>query len=147
MRKRKSLGVPVQVYNIGAAAGTAADFNRDELWKRMDSQMGQKAVRTPVFLVNESQMDALYPPQYRKALSPEIVRELFETEASRSESFREGRRDIDSDAFFDKLKRFEERGWELYHEVVAQGLYLRMKAVDSRLRARASARCKHGAHP
>lgn len=44
MRKRKSLGVPVQVYNLGSTAGEAKDFEREELWKRMDAQMGQKAV-------------------------------------------------------------------------------------------------------
>jgi len=50
MRKRKTVGVPVQVYNLGSPAGAQMDFERDELWSRMDAEMGKKAVSLPVFL-------------------------------------------------------------------------------------------------
>jgi hypothetical protein len=44
MRKRKSsLGVPVKVYNLGSPAGTQMDFDRSELWNRMDTEMGRKS--------------------------------------------------------------------------------------------------------
>jgi hypothetical protein len=71
MRKRKTVGVPVQVYNLGSPAGAQMDFERDELWSRMDAEMGKKAVSLPVFLVNPNQMDMLYPREYRRALDPE----------------------------------------------------------------------------
>jgi len=53
------------------------DFSREELWSRMDAPMGAKAVSIPVFLVNEAQMDKIYPPERCRALDPERVRALM----------------------------------------------------------------------
>jgi len=55
---------------FGSPAGTQMDFDRNELWNRMDTEMGRKAISIPVFLVNEEQMDILYPPEFRRALDP-----------------------------------------------------------------------------
>jgi hypothetical protein len=89
MRKRKTVGVPVQVYNLGSPAGAQMDFERDELWSRMDAEMGKKAVSLPVFLVNPNQMDMLYPREYRRALDPEQIRKLLQEEALREAQKRE----------------------------------------------------------
>lgn len=132
MRKRKTVGVPVQVYNLGSPAGAQMDFKRDELWSRMDAEMGKKAVSLPVFLVNPNQMDMLYPPEYRRALDPERIRELLQEEALREAQKREReserRREPQEEErdFFDRLKRDEEEEWLKYSLVVAVGLYLRM---------------------
>ncbi len=138
MRKRQSLGAPVQVYNLGSPAGTQMDFTRDELWSRMDidTEMGRKAVQTPVFLVNTDQMDRLYPPNYCRALDPERVRRLLREEDDRRArwEWRESREEEPD--FFDRLERGEEefRDWNRYKIVVAVGLYLRMQNFDNRLR-------------
>ena len=134
MRKRKTTGVPVQVYNLGSPAGAQMDFERDELWSRMDAEMGKKAVSLPVFLVNPNQMDMLYPPEYRRALDPERVRPLLEEEAQREARKRERERNPErrrepreeEPDFFDLFKRYEEEGWLKYSGVVAVGLYLRI---------------------
>jgi len=118
MRKRKSsLGVPVKVYNLGSPAGTQMDFDRSKLWNRMDTEMGQKAVSIPVFLVNEEQMDTLRPPEFCKALDPECVRGLLQE--------RRGVRE--TDFLFERLRRCEEEGWAKYKKVVAVGLYLNLE--------------------
>lgn len=132
MRKRKTVGVPVQVYNLGSPAGAQMDFERDELWSRMDAEMGKKAVSLPVFLVNPNQMDMLYPPEYRRALDPERIRELLQEEALREaqkrerESERRREPQEGEQDFFDRLKPYEEEGWLEYSRAVAVGLYLRM---------------------
>jgi len=118
MRKRKSLGVPVKVYNLGSPAGTQMDFGRRELWNRMDAEMGRKAISIPVFLVNEKQIDTLYPPRSRRALDPECVRELLQ----------EISKEREIDFIFERLKRCEEKGWEKYEKVVAVGLYINPKS-------------------
>jgi hypothetical protein len=134
MRKRKTVGVPVQVYNLGSPAGAQMDFERDELWSRMDAEMGKKAVSLPVFLVNPNQMDMLYPREYRRALDPERIRPLLQEEVEREarERDREGELETRREPqegeqdLFDRLKRYEEEGWLKYSRVVAVGLYLRM---------------------
>jgi len=140
MRKRKTVGVPVQVYNLGSPAGTQMNFERDELWSRMDAEMGKKAVSLPVFLVNPNQMDMLYPREYRRALDPERIRPLLQEEVEREARERErnperrrepqeGEQDL-----FDRLKRYEEEGWLKYSRAVAVGLYLRMGRHNQQFR-------------
>jgi len=132
MRKRKSsLGVPVKVYNLGSPAGTQMDFDRSELWNRMDTEMGRKAVSIPVFLVNEEQMDTLRPPEFCKALDPECVRGLLQ---ERRRLLQERRRLLqersevrEPDFLFERLRRCEEEGWAKYKKVVAVGLYLNLE--------------------
>jgi hypothetical protein len=145
MRKRKTVGVPVQVYNLGSPAGAQMDFERDELWSRMDAEMGKKAVSLPVFLVNPDQMDMLYPPEYRRALDPEQIRKLLQEEALREAQKREReqetgewreRREEEPD-FFDRLQRSEEDqiGWSKYSEVILVGLYLHLERCDQNFRS------------
>ena len=145
MRKRKTVGVPVQVYNLGSPAGAQMDFERDELWSRMDAEMGKKAVSLPVFLVNPNQMDMLYPREYRRALDPEQIRKLLQEEALREARKREReqetgewreRREEEPD-FFDRLQRSEEDqiGWSKYSEVILVGLYLHLERCDQNFRS------------
>jgi hypothetical protein len=145
MRKRKTTGVPVQVYNLGSPAGAQMDFERDELWSRMDAEMGKKAVSLPVFLVNPNQMDMLYPREYRRALDPEQIRKLLQEEALREAQKREReqetgewreRREEEPD-FFDRLQRSEAdaRGWTKYSKVVTVGLYLHLERCDQNFRS------------
>jgi hypothetical protein len=145
MRKRKTVGVPVQVYNLGSPAGAQMDFERDELWSRMDAEMGKKAVSLPVFLVNPNQMDMLYPREYRRALDPERIRPLLQEEVEREAREREReqetgewreRREEEPD-FFDRLQRSEEDqiGWSKYSEVILVGLYLHLERCDQNFRS------------
>lgn len=144
MRKRKTVGVPVQVYNLGSPAGAQMDFERDELWSRMDAEMGKKAVSLPVFLVNPNQMDMLYPREYRRALDPERIRTLLQEEVEREarEQDREGeletRREPQEEEpdFFDRLQRSEvdRIGWSKYSEVILVGLYLHLERCDQSFR-------------
>jgi hypothetical protein len=138
MRKRKTVGVPVQVYNLGSPAGAQMDFERDELWSRMDAEMGKKAVSLPVFLVNPNQMDMLYPREYRRALDPEQIRKLLQEEALREarERDREGELEEEEPDFFDRLQRSEAdaRGWTKYSKVVTVGLYFRLQQYNQQFR-------------
>ena len=155
MRKRKTVGVPVQVYNLGSPAGAQMDFERNELWSRMDAEMGKKAVSLPVFLVNPNQMDMLYPREYRRALDPEQIRKLLQEEARREAQKRDReqetgewreRREEEPDFFerreeepdfFDRLQRSEEDqiGWSKYSEVILVGLYLHLERCDQNFRS------------
>jgi hypothetical protein len=145
MRKRKTVGVPVQVYNLGSPAGAQMDFERDELWSRMDAEMGKKAVSLPVFLVNPNQMDMLYPPEYRRALDPKRIRPLLQEEVEREAREREWeqetgewreRREEEPD-FFDRLQWSEKDqiGWSKYSEVILVGLYLHLERCDQNFRS------------
>jgi hypothetical protein len=139
MRKRKTVGVPVQVYNLGSPAGAQMDFERDELWSRMDAEMGKKAVSLPVFLVNPNQMDMLYPREYRRALDPEQIRKLLQEEALREarNRYREREPEEEEPDFFDRLQRSEEDqiGWSKYSEVILVGLYLHLERCDQNFRS------------
>jgi hypothetical protein len=138
MRKRKTTGVPVQVYNLGSPAGAQMDFERDELWSRMDAEMGKKAVSLPVFLVNPNQMDMLYPPEYRRALDPERIRPLLQEEVEREarNRYREREPEEEEPDFFDRLQRSEAdaRGWTKYSKVVTVGLYFRLQQYNQQFR-------------
>jgi len=114
-RKKKLAQLPAQIYNLGSAAGEMLDFSREELWSRMDAPMGAKAVSIPVFLVNEAQMDKIYPPERCRALDPERVR-AWAREWRRGER-REGE---------DPLRGLEEdmETWWRYKKVVAVGVYI-----------------------
>jgi hypothetical protein len=165
MRKRKTVGVPVQVYNLGSPAGAQMDFERDELWSRMDAEMGKKAVSLPVFLVNPNQMDMLYPREYRRALDPEQIRKLLQEEALREAQKREREQETgewherraeepdffeqreeepdffeqreEEPDFFDRLQRSEEDqiGWSKYSEVILVGLYLHLERCNQNFRS------------
>lgn len=117
-RSKKIAAAVADIYNLGSPIGTQLDFNRDELWTRMDTTMGAKAVSIPVFLVNERQMDKLYPPQRRRVLDPKIVRE----KVKRRRLMRREREEETSSL----LKELEEylRELEQYIITVTCGLYM-----------------------
>lgn len=126
------------IYNLGSCAARCLDFSRGELWARMSTPLRHKAVQIPVFLVNEAQMDILYPPERRKAIDPE-----------RANDWREKRRNLDNPATLQDLsdwreeRRYsdniatlqdldppspEDKGpnplWSRYERIVAMGLYV-----------------------
>lgn len=111
--------LPVWIVDMGSPASQHLDFSREELWARMDSPMGRKAVELPVYLVNPRQMDLLYPPERLKFLDPEMVRNWVRWQVER-------RRETGEEE--DPLKGLEEvdgERYEKYREVVAVGLYLK----------------------
>lgn len=73
MARKERREVPVKVVNLGSREAGHLDFSREKLWRRMDGALGQKAVSTPVYLVNRKQMDYLYPPKRLLFLAPEQV--------------------------------------------------------------------------
>ncbi|MEN3045252.1 MAG: hypothetical protein ABDH37_08605 [Candidatus Hydrothermales bacterium] len=113
--KKGGKKLPIKVYNLGSAAGKCLDFTREKIYLRMDASMGVKAVSIPVFLVNEAQMDEIYPPERRRALDPERVHEWVWRQKERK-----------MDEYEDPLRRLEddEKSWERYIVIVATGLYL-----------------------
>jgi len=114
-RREKTLAnLPAQIYNLGSPAGENLDFSRAKLWERMDAPMGAKAVSVPVFLVNEAQMDYIYPPERRRALSPERVRDWLRREKER--------REIKDP--FEWLREWELGDWYRYRVIVAVGVYI-----------------------
>ncbi len=113
-RKKKLDQLPAQIYNLGSTAGEMLDFFREELWSRMDAPMGAKAVSIPVFLVNEAQMDKIYPPERCRALDPERVRALM----------REWEEMGGWEDLFEQLEKNTEETWWRYKEVVAVGVYI-----------------------
>jgi len=113
-RKKQLAQLPIQIYNLGSAAGSTLSFSREELWARMDASMGAKAVSTPVFLVNEAQMDKIYPPKRRRALDPKKVRARIRDWGGK------GIREIED--LFKELDNVND--WEQYEEIVAVGVYV-----------------------
>jgi len=101
--------------NLGSPAGKNLDFSRVELWERMDTLMRAKAVSVPVFLVNEAQMDYIYPPERCRALSPERIRDWLRKEKEKKEEIKD---------FFQWLKECEKIDWERYHIIVKVGVYI-----------------------
>jgi len=78
----------------------------------MSSAMGQKAVRIPVFLLNEEQMDILYPPRYKRAFNPEELKRLLK----------------DRDFDIDRIDRYD---WNTYAKIVTVGLYISSPSLPS----------------
>jgi hypothetical protein len=119
--------VPVEVINLGSRWAGQLDFSREKLWQRMDGPLGQKAVSTPVYLVNRSQMDYLYPPRRLFFLAPEQVRAWVRAKRERSDEDRPPLLGLDSVPL------------DAYREVVAVGLYVSNvdHALQKPLQARA----------
>lgn len=113
--------LPINIYNLGSKAGSMLNFFRKELWERMNAPMGAKAVSIPVFLVNEAQMDTIYPPERRRALDPKKVRARL-NEWREDERIKDEEKDKD---LFKELEKTEEETWQHYKEVVAVGVYIK----------------------
>jgi len=96
------------------------------LWGRMDTPMRAKAFSVPVFLVNEAQMDYIYPPERRRALSPERIRDWLRKEKEKKE-------EIEEKDFFQWLKEWEETDWEHYRTIVAVGVYVSDLKFDKQI--------------
>lgn len=110
--------VPISVWNLGSSTKRFKTKFADELlWKRMDRTIAYTAKKLPVFLVNPSQMDYLYPPKRRRAMDPKAIRKCLE----RSKDL-------------EWLDCIEDLGWEKYREIVAVGLYLKLGAYDAQER-------------
>ncbi len=75
--------------------------------------MGQKAVIIPVFILNEEQMDILYPPRYRRAFNPRKLKNLLKDD-----------KDFDID-------RIDPDAWSDYAKFVAVGLYVSSPSLPS----------------
>lgn len=109
----------VKVYNLGSPNGSLLNFNRKELWARMDAVMSKKALSIPIFLVNENQMDKLYPPEKRHALDPEKVRGWVKERKRMREE-----REWDLENPLEGIDRGNEETWERYKKFIAVGLYM-----------------------
>lgn len=114
--------VPINVWNLGSPAGVVLNFARKSLWARMTPAIARTAAGLPVFLVNEAQMDYLYPPERRRAIDPECLRDKLKS--------------LDPHEDQDPLEELEEcrNSWDRYSVVVAAGLYIRLKGYNSKKR-------------
>lgn len=108
--------VPINVWNLGSSQGGKLNFAQQTLWSRMRIEIAKTAAKIPVYLVNEQQMDYLYPPELRKALDPECLIRIFDESP-----------DIEENP--DKLDMLEDicNSWDKYCVVVAVGLYLKLR--------------------
>ncbi|WP_024119822.1 hypothetical protein [Thermus thermophilus] len=120
--------IPITVHNLGSPAGKALDFVREGLYARMDAPMMALAVRIPVYLVNEAQMDRLYPPERRRFFPEEPLRRRL-----RELRERDPWDDEDPFAPLEDLDRWGEdlRNWNRVKDVVAVGLYVRGSAMGA----------------
>lgn len=122
--------IPIAVHNLGSPEGEGLDFAREELYRRMDAPMMNLAVRIPVYLVNEAQMDRLYPPERRRFFPEEPLRRRL-----RELREREPLDDEDPFAPLEDLDRWGEDLWHRVKDVVAVGLYVRGSAMGAQGRA------------
>ncbi|SDF05048.1 hypothetical protein SAMN04488243_12218 [Thermus arciformis] len=124
--------IPITVHNLGSPEGKKLDFAREELYRRMDAPMMNLAIRIPVYLVNEAQMDLLYPPERRRFFPEEPLRRRL-----RELREREPRDDEDPFAPLEDLDRWGEDlwNWNRVKDVVAVGLYLSGSAMGARGKA------------
>ena len=74
-RRMKMESVPVRIHDLGSLEGCCLDFGREELWERLDAPLAALAVRLPVYLVSEVQMDCLYPPKRHRFFLEDRLRE------------------------------------------------------------------------
>lgn len=132
--------LPATIYNLGSCAARHLDFTREELWARMSTPLRHKAVQIPVFLVNEAQMDILYPPERQKVIDPENAKD-----------WREKRRNPDNPATWQDLDPSSSNGkgpspsWSRYKRIVAMGLYVCNPEASSEVIE--EAKCKDGPPP
>jgi len=87
------------------------NYNEDKIIA-LSGILSEKMKKVPVYLVNEQTMDKLYPPQKRKLLDEECLKEFlnYREEGINEENFEE---------IFDKCSK------EVISKVIAVGLYMR----------------------
>ncbi len=104
---------PARIYNLGSSAAGDLRFGHEErLWAQMGEKMMDTACKIPVFLVNEEQMDILYPPRMKECLDQEKAREIL------------SRYEKDDNLTIHLLEREAKGDFEKYTTVVAVGLYI-----------------------
>jgi hypothetical protein len=119
-RRMKMESVPVRIHDLGSLEGYRLDFGREELWERLEAPLAALAVRLPVYLVSEAQMDRLYPPKRRRFFPEDRLRE-------RLRGLRERDLEEDEDPFapLRDLEVEDGEAWRRQAMLVAAGLYLR----------------------
>ena len=122
------MDTPIRLTNLGSHQAHRLAFTREALWERMDPEMGRKAVRVPVYLVNPAQMDLLYPPERLRFLDPEGVSNWAREQRRRG---REEERQEEEESPLSGLEEMGEVGYRRYREVVAVGLYLGEPPADA----------------
>ncbi len=142
--------LPATIYNLGSCVARYLDFTREELWARMSTPLRHKAVQIPVFLVNEAQMDILYPPERRKVIDPENARDW--TEKRRNSDDPPKLQDLDPPSPNNKgpdpsspKGKGPSPSWSRYKRIVAMGLYVCNPKAPSKVLKEAE--CKNGSPP
>jgi hypothetical protein len=91
----------------------------------MSTPLRHKAVQIPVFLVNEAQMDILYPPEIRKAIDPENAKDWREKRRNSDDPPKLQDLDEDEDPNPSSPKgKGPSPSWSRYERIVAMGLYV-----------------------
>lgn len=67
--------VPIQAQDLGSSQTSALNFSNPALYDRMRSEVWHLAKQIPVFLVSPPTMDQLCPPQLRKVLDPQCLKD------------------------------------------------------------------------
>lgn len=88
--------LPISFYNLGSTLAWNIDLRREVLYTRMHDRLAELAVRIPVFLVNEAQMDSITPYHLTRGLNKRgvgnVLREALAQEREQQERLqREGR--------------------------------------------------------
>ena len=123
--------IPIAVHNLGSPEGERLDFTREKLYARMTATLMALAVRIPIYLVSEAQMDHLYPPERRRFFPEELLRQRLRALRERGP----GEEGEDPFAPLEDLDRSGEDLWGRVKEVVAVGLYVR-KAMEKPVKER-----------
>jgi len=109
---------PARIYNLGSPAAGKLRFGHEErLWAQMGEKMRQTALKIPVFLVNDKQMDVLYPPRMQKCLDNQKAREML------------SKYEKDDDLTIDWLEKKAPGDFSGYTIFVAVGLYVSCSSV------------------
>lgn len=91
MARRKQIKglLPVAFHNLGSGAAQQIDLTREALYTRMESRLAELAIKIPVFLVNEAQMDAIAPPALKRGLNKDVVQRWLRKALTQEEEQRE----------------------------------------------------------
>lgn len=94
MARRKQIKglLPIAFHNLGSGAAHQIDLTREALYTRMENRLAELAIKIPVFLVNEAQMDAIAPPALKRGLNKDVVQRLFREALAVEEAQREHER-------------------------------------------------------
>lgn len=74
-RRGKVVGtLPMSFHNLGSSQAWRIDLSREALYTRMHDRIAELAVRIPVFLVDEAQMDSITPYHLTRGMNQQGVR-------------------------------------------------------------------------